>query len=142
MFPLIARYLPPDIQGGPQMEAVFLTASLYAYHRKHDSVKVKSLGDSLRRAVEDKHGEQGVEARLAAALDAHPDDLPRHLQGLVTTCESAGAAINWYAFYDDVRRLLGNHEESRNRVRLRWAREFWGGSSTESEPAEQEDPKS
>jgi len=142
MFPHIAKFIPVDTQGGPRVEAVFLTASLFALHRRHDGDKVKSLGDSLRLAVAGKHGETGVGDRLASALDAHPDDLPHHVQGLVGICKSADVPINWYAFHADVRWLLDDYEKARNNVRLRWARDFWGGPSQEAESKTKEDRES
>lgn len=135
MFPYVARFLPqnadPDTSS---VQSIFLTASLFATHPEHkhnDSASdperkhTDSLGASLRKAVEAKHGEEGVSKRLVAALDAHPDDLARHLAGLVSLCESAGIAIDWIQFRKDVANLLSTNEGWRENVRLRWARGFW-----------------
>ena len=124
MFPYIARFLRGGGEESPQVLAVFLTSSLFASHRNH--ARVGNLGVSLRRAVQGKHGEEGVASRLTAALDADPEDLPRHLAGLVSLCESAGVPINWTSFYWDAYRLLGQDEDRRNITRLDWARGFWG----------------
>jgi CRISPR type I-E-associated protein CasB/Cse2 len=94
---------------------------------------VGSLGASLWKATKregnpgGKHGEAGMEARFAAALDADPEDLPRHLEGLVSLCESAGEPIDWHWFYKDLRGLLGQNEEYQISIRTRWARDFWRG---------------
>src|SRR5579872_5368279 len=93
MLPIVAPFLSSD--EGPATRAAFITAALFAKHPKH--AEIGSLGASLWKATkregvnpDGKHGEAGVEARFAAALDADPEDLPRHLDGLVSLCESAG----------------------------------------------------
>lgn len=127
MLPIVAPFLHAN--SGPHVTASFLTASLFAKHPKMG--EVGNLGSSLRMATSTdrnpsgKHGEAGVEARLVAALDADPEDLPHHLTGLVSLCESASVPIDWHQFYRDVRGLLGDNEEVRNRIRTRWARSYW-----------------
>lgn len=129
MLPYVAPFLSRD--DGPATEAAFLTAALFARHPQH--ADMGTLGESLRLATRSdanpngKHGLEGVERRFAAALDADPQDLARHLDGLVSLCESAGVAINWHRFYRDLCTLLGQNETQQIRVRTRWAREFWGG---------------
>jgi CRISPR system Cascade subunit CasB len=130
MLPIVADYLTSD--EGPATRAAFITAALFAKHPEH--APIGSLGASLWRATkreginpDGKHGEAGVEARFAATLDADPEDLPRHLEGLVSLCESAGQPIDWHQFYRDLRGLLGQNEKYQIRIRTRWARDFWCG---------------
>lgn len=136
MFPFVAPFLRSDEGAGTQ--AAFLVASLFASHPSH--AEVGSLGASLWRATkrdqnkDGKHGEAGVEARLVAVLDSHPDDLPRHLTGLVSLCESAGAPIDWHALYWDVLSLLGDDEDRRIKTKTRWARQFWQGPREQRHP--------
>jgi len=147
MLPIVAPFLASD--EGPDTRAAFITAALFAKHPMHAGIG--SIGASLWKATkrekvnpEGKHGEAGVEARFAAALDADPEDLPRHLDGLVSLCESAGVPIDWHRFHRDVRGLLGQNEEYQISIRTRWAREFWRGpasgaqtnQTTEEEPEE------
>ena len=124
MFPYIARFLSAGGERSAQVQVVFLTSALFASHRSH--AKVGNLGSSLRRAVTAKHGEEGVASRLTAALDADPEDLARHITGLVTLCDSAGAPIDWTRFYFDTISLHQEDEDRRNKTRLDWARGFWG----------------
>lgn len=128
MFPYVSPYLKGD--RGPAVEAAFLTAALFASHP--ENADNGSLGTALRRAVAAKHGEEGVEKRLAAALDADREDLPCHLAGLVGLCESARVPINWFGFLDDVKVLLSDWDDlndptrpARDAVRMKWARHFW-----------------
>jgi CRISPR type I-E-associated protein CasB/Cse2 len=144
MFPIVAPYLTSD--EGPATRAAFITAALFAKHPVH--APVGSLGASLWNATrreginpDGKHGEAGVEARFAAALDADPEDLPRHLEGPVSLCESAGQPIDWHLFYKDLRGLLGQNEGYQIGIRTRWAREFWRGSPRPSQPNENTVPE-
>jgi CRISPR system Cascade subunit CasB len=129
MLPIVAPFLSSD--EGPATRAAFITAALFAKHPEHGPLG--SLGASLWRATKrqsnpnGKHVEAGVESRLAAALDADPEDLPRHLEGLVSLCESAGVPIDWHRFYTDVRGLLGQNNKYQISIRTRWARDFWRG---------------
>lgn len=136
MFPIVAPFLYSN--DGPSTQAAFLTAALFASHPEH--AKIGTLGSSLWKATirdgnpNGKHGEAGVEARFAAALDAAPEDLPRHLEGLVSLCESANVPINWHRFYWDVRTLLDDDEDRRTKTRIRWARDFWQGQRKQETP--------
>ena len=140
MFPYVARFLPEGISVGPRVQAVFLTASLFAKHSEAGGTG--TLGHSLRASTAKKHGEEGVASRLTAALDADPEDLPAHLVGLVSLCESAGVPIDWNQFLWDVRDLLGDDEGRRNRTRLQWAKGFWGSAPRDQASPTSEDDKS
>jgi len=132
MIPLVARYLQSD--EGPRVTAAFLTAALFASHP--EQADIGSLGASLWQATKSdsnpngKHKEAGMEIRLIAAIDADSEDLPRHLEALVSLCKSAGAPIDWHRFYWDVATLLGDDEKKQVIVRTRWAREFWRGPNS------------
>lgn len=140
MFPIVAPFLTKD--DGPSTQAAFITAALFAKHPAHSDIG--TLGASLRHAVNSgKHGEEGVERRFVAALDADREDLHRHLEGLVSLCESASVPVDWHRFYWDVRALLSDWADKkdptklvRDRVRIRWARDFWRGPSKSDEPDE------
>ncbi len=136
MLPIVAPFLSSD--EGAATRAAFITASLFAKHPNH--AQIGSLGASLWKATkreginpDGKHGEAGVETRFAAALDADPEDLPRHLEGLVSLCESAGEPIDWHQLYKDLRGLLGQNEKYQIGIRTRWARDFWRGPARRTE---------
>jgi CRISPR system Cascade subunit CasB len=144
MLPIVAPFLVSD--EGPATRAAFVTAALFAKHPVH--AQMGSIGASLWKATkreginpDGKHGEAGVEARFAAALDADPEDLPRHLEGLVSLCESAGVPIDWHRFYKDLRGLLGQNEEYQISIRTRWARDFWRGPAYQPESKQPTQPE-
>jgi CRISPR system Cascade subunit CasB len=130
MLPIVAPFLTSD--DGPATRAAFLVAAIFAKHPSHDP-SASSLGYSLWKSTKNdanpggKHKEAGVETRVVAALDADKDDLQRHLEGLVSICESARQPINYHRLYRDVWGLLGRNERYQANIRTRWAREFWRG---------------
>lgn len=150
LYPLIAQFLGSSDLESAHVKATFLTAALFALHPENRETKPDeklrwTLGDSLRQAVSVKHGESGVSSRLTSALDADPEDLAYHLQGLVTVCKSSNSPINWLNFYWDVTSLLGDDEDKRDRTRLSWAKSFWGkkqDDETEIETKQNQDDKS
>jgi len=137
MIPHVGKFLRSADPERPSVISAFLTASLFAKHPEH--APGRSLGSALWNATrrdsnpDGKHGEAGVESRLTALIDAHSDDIPRHLESLVSLCESAGGGnrtgIDWYEFRRDVISLVGDDEKRRERVHLRWARDFWQNNS-------------
>ncbi|GFO83045.1 MAG: hypothetical protein A49_26720 [Methyloceanibacter sp.] len=144
MLPIVAPFLTAD--EGPTASAAFVIAALFAKHPHH--ARASSIGASLWKATkweganpDGKHGEAGVAARFARALDAEPQDLPRHLEGLVALCESAGVPIDWHRLFGDLRGLLGTNEAYQTRIRTRWARDFWRspGQPIESSDAAKEE---
>ena len=146
MLPIVAPFLFSDEE--PATRAAFVTAALFAKHPDHR--QIGSLGSSLWKATkrerinpDGKHGEAGVEKHFAAALDADPEDLPRHLEGLVSLCESAGVPIDWHRFYRDVLGLLRHNEAYQIKIRRDWARDFWRGTApqAESNQTEQQEDK-
>jgi CRISPR system Cascade subunit CasB len=145
MYPYVAKYLTGSDPGLPSVVAAFLVASLFGSHQK--SEPGRSLGVALWfSTIRDenpngKHGATGVESRFAAMVNAAPDDLPHHLEAVFSLCESADQGLDWYTFHRDVRDLLGDSQQIREGVFLRWARDFWKGkpqSTTSSETQELE----
>jgi CRISPR system Cascade subunit CasB len=131
MFPFVVPYLSTSDSSEPSVIAAFLTASLFAKHPKHrsgDSLGAALWGATKREQNPDgKHLEAGVESRFTAMLDADVEDLPRHLEGLVSLCESAEVGLDWYRFRRDVEDLLYSENDRRDWTLMRWAKDFWKG---------------
>ena len=130
----IAPYLRSNDPNSASVASDFLTASLFAMNPQHEPRA--SLGVALHRSTRSdanpngKHGMPGMEARFTAMLDAHEDDLPRHLTALMSLCESAGQGLDWYKFHMDVYALLSGDEDRGQRTRFNLARDFWRGDRT------------
>lgn len=77
-----------------------------------------------------------IEKRFLALLAAEPDDVPVHLRQAVSLLSAADLAFDYIALLDDLNILLNAHAlEGRDKVRQRWAREFY--RTLASEPVEQ-----
>ena len=143
MYPHVVRYLTSSDPSQKSVLTVFLVASLYGSHPEH--VPGRSLGLALWHATmrpenpDGKHGESGVEARFAAMLDSHEDDLPRHFEGMISLCKSADEGLDWYRFRRDVFALFSDEEKYRDAVKLRWARDFWQGARQATTPTDNKD---
>lgn len=129
-FPYVVPW-PPD-PCSERVEAVYyLIAGLFAYYPEHTDEG--NMGAHLSRLAGDSEdSRKRLEKRLAAALRAHPDDLPSHLRRLIGLLKAGNIPVNWHALMND---LLYWGDDNR-RVQRRWAAAFWGGrSSTDNEAA-------
>jgi CRISPR type I-E-associated protein CasB/Cse2 len=131
MLPFMALYLSSADPTNSNVLALFTVASLYA--KNPSFAESVSLGRALWNSVapRGKHGQAGVESRLVAAIDADPEDLPRHLDGLISLCASANVGLDWFKLRWDIYHLLDKDEQRRDRVRLSLARDFWQGDQAD-----------
>ncbi len=137
MLPYMAKHLVASDPGAPAVRAAFLVASLYAMHPDH--AKGVSVGKALRRGVRSgKLGEDGTAARLVAMIDAHPDDIQHHVEGLMRLCETSKEGIDWYWFHRDIRGLMAEGSSDGERTRLAWARDYWRESREETDDSTQQ----
>ena len=129
MFPIMAKFLPDPGLENPSVMAMFLIAGLFSKNSRHEWGI--SLGKALNRSVirdgvdGGKHGQDGVTRRFVAALDAHTEDFPRHLENLISLCDSAEQPLDWKVLLEDTTQILKGHEGLRSQVNTRWAREYW-----------------
>lgn len=102
----------------------YIAATLFGAFPKHQANS--SLGAAFRplRARSDS-----MEARFVALLNAHPDDLDDHLRHAVRLLESAKPPqpLDWFRLFEDL--LQWDHPEGH--VQVKWARDFYKGSSKE-----------
>lgn len=144
MFPYLAGYMPAGGPSAAKVRTTFLIAALFASHPQH--TKGQSLGMALWHATKrdrnpnGKHGEAGVSARFAKAIDAHPEDLARHVEALVALLASASEGLDWYLLASDIRGLLSENEDWRNNIRIQWARDFYQGPPNKSETPQEGTP--
>src|SRR4051812_42438534 len=97
-----------------------------------------NLGASFSRLVGNDE-KLGAKSRFVALLNAHPDELDRHLRHAVSLLKShdAPVAIDWGQLGRDIQEWT---YEDRG-VQGDWARAFWGsGRAAEEGAAEGEGP--
>lgn len=104
-----------------ERERCILVAALFADHQGSTSEGTlgKHLADLIR--ADDKK-QAAVERRFAQLLTAHPDNLPTHLRQVVSLLKTAGVPVNWQRLLRDVLYW----EKDGERIRQRWAYDFWG----------------
>jgi CRISPR system Cascade subunit CasB len=140
----VARYVMPFISDNdrPQrVEAYFRVASLFASHRLSwqpgDGRRLTNLGVSFRRlaGAEGQDESEGAKRRFVALLNAHPEELDRHLRHAVSLLKAHEVGIDWAQLLRDVQRW----DDEDRQVQLAWARGFWGGGRAAADPGDAAD---
>ena len=119
-----------------QENAYYLVAAFFAYWHQGKDVVIRSppqnLGISLRALVDSEAGgnnnreeaEKRIEKRFVALLNSHQDDLPKHLQHVISLLKSKDIPVNWSQLLGDVQ----NWSREGREIQRRWARGFWENS--------------
>jgi CRISPR system Cascade subunit CasB len=124
VFPWLRRDALPQ-----QVDAYFQVAALFATHQlpwhRGENDRTLNLGGSFRRLAGPAGSDEdaGAERRFVALLNAHPDELDRHLRHAVSLLKAHEVPIDWAQLLRDVQEWT---YEGRP-VQLDWARAFWGG---------------
>ena len=135
MYPYVVPFLPPNLH--PEAEdPYYLVAALFALHQGSWSRQAPgaptNLGASLQRlAAASESG--GVEARVVALLNAHPDDMPEHLRRIVALLKAHDVPIDWARLLHDIQHW-GHPDRF---VQRQWARAFWAGAATQPQETPQ-----
>jgi len=124
VFPYIERFVGRERPDGDSWRlALYLCAGLFALNPSHR--EGSSLGTAYGRAVQVRESES-LEARFMALLGAEPERLPVILRQIVSILASDSEALDYVRLLDDLAQWLNpwNHE-ARDRLRQRWARDFY-----------------
>lgn len=78
----------------------------------------RSLGAAFRAL---RRKSDSTETRFVALLNAHPEDLDKHLRHSVSLLKSNEQPFDWFRLFDNL--LQWDHPEGH--VQLRWARDFY-----------------
>jgi CRISPR system Cascade subunit CasB len=135
-----ARYVFPwlhDTASTRQADAYFQVAALFATHQlswhRGDGDRALNLGGSFRRlAPPDSDDGAGAQRRFVALLNAHPDELDRHLRHAMSLLKSHDVPVDWAQLLRDVQEWTYENRP----VQLDWARAFWGGGPAPDEAAQ------
>ncbi len=146
--PIVEPFVARDNDREPARQALYLAAGLFAANpRQRD-------GTSLAKALADlqaSRGSSSVERRFMALLSADAEGLPVHLRHAVSLLAADEQAYDHAQLVADLERWLDPwRDDERNRVRQRWARDFYrstvpgvaGTAPEDNDPAiSQEDPQ-
>lgn len=99
----------------------------------HPDARRRSLGATLRVLRPDTdEAASALDARVRALLDAHPDDWADPVRRLLQLAAAADAPLDLAALADD---LAAAYDGQAERVRRKWAFEYWLPSAAYNAPA-------
>ena len=134
-YPYVERFVGPDRDANdPWRKALYLAAGLFALHPQHreGETLAAALGH-LARARESG----SIEQRFVALLGAGPEGLPNLLRQVVSLLAADGLAYDHVRLLDDLGVWLRPFDsEGRDRIRQRWARDFYRTYDATSEPSD------
>ncbi|NUP98647.1 MAG: type I-E CRISPR-associated protein Cse2/CasB [Armatimonadetes bacterium] len=146
--------LIPVAASDEQRDALFLVATLFADHLlprdKPAGEKANyTLGHAFRAMEATEQGLPeaplpAVERRFTALLNASSTRLPHHLRQAVRLAGTRGVAIDYFQLTRDLLTLLADDDhDHRERVKLAWARAYWGRPQvTADQPAAAQEQES
>jgi CRISPR system Cascade subunit CasB len=123
-YPFVERFVGADKHANdPWRKGLYLTAGLYALHPQHQAET--SLASALARLGVDRNS-GSVEQRFIALLGAEPEHLAQMLRPVVTLLASDGRGFDYVRLLVDTAQWLRPFDlEGRDRLRQRWARDFY-----------------
>lgn len=123
-YPYVERFVGAERHADdPWRKALYLTAGLFAFHPQHHA-------DGSFAAVFGRLGHTrdsaSIEQRFIALLGAEPESLPPLLRQAVSLLAADGLGCDYADLLDDLARWLNPYDqEGRDRLRQRWARDFY-----------------
>lgn len=121
--PWVEPFAVKDGSRESMRQALYLTAGLFATNPKHSPHAPLARG--LGR-VKIKRGSDSIERRFIALLGADAQSMPVHLRHAMALLAADELPCDFARLADDLARWLDPwQDEARDRVRQRWAREFY-----------------
>jgi CRISPR system Cascade subunit CasB len=123
-YPYVERFVGTDKHADdPRRRAMYLAAGLFALHPLHND------GVSFARAfgrIGRERDSASIEQRFIALLGAETESLPTLLRQSVSLLAADGQRCDYVGLLDDLTRWLNPfNPEARDRLRQRWARDFY-----------------
>lgn len=146
--PVVEPFVAQADEREATRQALYLVAALFAANPRQR--EGRSLAQALAE-VQARRGSSSVERRFMALLAADADALPVHLRYLVSLLAADEQAYDHAQLTRDLARWLDPwRDDERDRVRQRWARDFYRAApadtadmavETEHHNPSQEDPQ-
>jgi CRISPR system Cascade subunit CasB len=143
-YPYIERFVGPERHAeDPWRKALYLVAGLFALHPQHR--QGETLASALGQLAHARES-TSIERRFIALLGAEPEGLPDLLRQVVSLLAADDCAFDYVRLLDDLGiwlRPFGG--AGRDRLRQRWARDFYRAydaatALTEAAPPSTPDP--
>lgn len=134
-YPYVERFVGLDKHADdPWRKALYLAAGLFALHPVHH--EGVSFATALGRVGRSRDS-SSIEQRFIALLGAEPESLPTLLRQSVSLLAADGQGCDYASLLDDLARWLDPWNlEARDRLRQRWARDFYRAYEPHVEPEE------
>ena len=122
-FPVVERFVGSNTAREPLRQAMYLTAGLFAINSRQQLGRPFAM--ALAQVMQDR-GSASIERRFIAVLSADVEGLPTHLRYAVQLLAAGEQALDFTWLLDDLSVLLDPWRlDERDRVRQRWARDFY-----------------
>lgn len=123
-YPFVERFVGTQTHAeDPRRKAMYLTAGLFALHPQHN--EGTSFAAALGRVGRLRES-KSIEHRFIALLGAEPESLPTLLRQSVSLLAAADIGCDYVSLLGDLARWFDPWNlEARDRLRQRWARDFY-----------------
>jgi len=123
-YPYVERFA---VVGRPAQDAwriaLYVVAALYARHPVHDTRRSMAEALAQLRRVRDS---DSLEQRFVSLLSSDAEGLPQHLRQGIALLATADIGLDYVQLLDDMARWLNPfNQESRDRLRQSWARDYY-----------------
>lgn len=137
-YPYVERFVGPDRHANdPWRKALYLTAGLFAVHPEHR--EGESLPSALGRLARTRES-ASIEQRFVALLSAETEILPHMLRQATSLLAADGLPCDFSRLLDDLGIWFRTLDpEERDRLRQRWAREFYRAYDAAPDPRDSAD---
>jgi CRISPR system Cascade subunit CasB len=124
VYPYVERFAGGDrASGDPWREALYVTGGIFALHPMH--APGVSFATALGRTARER-GSSSIEQRFIALLESDSEGLPVYLRQAASLLAADGMAVDYVRLLEDLSYWLSPIEsDARDRVRSRWARDFY-----------------
>ncbi|MFA7669119.1 MAG: type I-E CRISPR-associated protein Cse2/CasB [Burkholderiaceae bacterium] len=141
VYPYVEPYVGKDWhERDSRRLAAYAVAGLYAHLPRHESRQTfaGAFGDLMRRRTRDDRGNEGIQKRFISLLNADPENIVEYLRQALSLMAVEAEGFDYVRLLDDLTKWMNpfpDRGEDRDRLRERWAREFYRAAETEKSGA-------
>lgn len=122
-YPVVERFAASNGTREALRQALYLVAGLFALNPRQQPQR--SLADALAQAMQARKSDS-IERRFITLLSADAESLPTHLRHAVQLLAAGDMGLDFGSLLDDLAVWLDPwRPDERDRVRQRWARDFY-----------------